>query len=86
MKKRVWLHELVRSKRPAILGLQETKSASISERWIESIWDSSLYSVSQLFGDKEYLATFGSWKGLDTKLCFINVYGPRDDEKKKKVL
>lgn len=43
---------------------------------LATIWDPSVFSAKQTFGEEGFLVVLGNWKGIDGICAFVNVYGP----------
>ncbi|GJR52184.1 RNA-directed DNA polymerase, eukaryota [Tanacetum coccineum] len=50
-----------------------------------SIWDPSLFNVSESFKGAGYLITMGTWVNADEECMFINIYAPQQPDEKRKL-
>ncbi|XP_071727584.1 uncharacterized protein [Rutidosis leptorrhynchoides] len=49
-----------------------------------TIWDSNVFMFTQALEGKFFLAIRGSLVGYDSEIVTVNIYGPHNDEKKKR--
>ena len=46
--KKGWLKSIIRTEKPDMIGIQETKSGVVDDEWVEDIWRGMGYGYTQL--------------------------------------
>ncbi|PWA51457.1 hypothetical protein CTI12_AA417390 [Artemisia annua] len=67
--KKGWVSSIIREERPEIIGLQETKSGILDNRWVVELWGEAM-------GDERFVAVKGEWKGKMGEVFLVCIYGP----------
>ncbi|XP_071727035.1 uncharacterized protein [Rutidosis leptorrhynchoides] len=73
--KKLLFHE-----KPDVVALQETKCASVDNKW-----NTEEFIAEQSVIEEFFIAIKGKWKGRDDESIIVNVYGPHKDTNKVKM-
>ncbi|GJW10071.1 transposon TX1 [Tanacetum coccineum] len=69
-----WIKSIIKDERPDVIGLQETKSGSIEESWVEE--DVNIFVCKEAIRDDRFIALRGDWKGISEDMYLACLYGP----------
>ncbi|GKC96023.1 RNA-directed DNA polymerase, eukaryota [Tanacetum coccineum] len=86
--KKGWIKTIIRTERPNLIGLQETKCDVFDDEWVKELWGSNGYGYAQLpsNGNSRGILIIwdkrGSWKGKDEDVFLICICGPHVSRQK----
>ncbi|PWA64445.1 RNA-directed DNA polymerase, eukaryota [Artemisia annua] len=86
--KKGWIKSIIRTEKPDMIGIQETKSVVVDDEWVEDIWgewdmggilliwDKRVFTCKEAIGDERFIAMRGSWQGKDEDVFLVCIYRP----------